>query len=638
MQVTLVIWRLFDNTKPFARAMAENVEIPVVLLKGDEPLERGVRAVRASCRVWFEGIGPLLRALAATPHSWRLPKACLRVGADEISGLPLPDLWSVVSDLIVPTQAAARAVRAVGQNHKDAGADTPPPGLIHVLEADPRRHILGTAVIGEDLTRLIRILLKQPGDLDRGMWKSITTAGDLCKGRVLLEGNPPEELREYLAQLRGLEVVTDTPEDTTMVNSIMFWHDTPVDLESPEARRCRTRLAPGGTVVVITPTTLTPRGPEDDIRQENEEPLQVLEQTPGRGDGGPTVVSPTPPEPDPASVFVRPVEPLVTVVVPVYNDAHRVGRAIRSLQQQTWRDLEILVVDDGSTDGTADAVAKHLNDPRVRYLYKPHTGRPGTRNMGVQEARGVYIAWQDSDDESLANRIRKQVEAIRQNPAVDIVHTDGFIFRPDGTLYGRRRNQSFTAEEFPRLLMAGFSSICPILNTTAMIRRALYQRVGLYDPEFLRSQDYDFFIRTAMADNVVYCHVPLALVKVYANEFCETRRGLATEFYTRLTLKMIEFFGPERLMTTVARDLHISSDLAMAEYLVPVVKNLGLSPGDTLYEETLRYLERASRSQGAEDRREAFRLLSVVARVGGNERLAEHYLEESRNAAAVSAM
>jgi hypothetical protein len=638
MQVTLVIWRLFDNTKPFARAMAENVGIPVVLLKGDEALERGVRAVRASRRVWFEGIGPLLRALAATPRSWRLPKACLRVGADEISGLPLPDLWSVVSDLIVPTQAAARAVRAAAQNHKDAGADTPPPGLIHVLEADPRRHILGTAVIGEDLTRLVRILLKQPGDLDRGMWKSITMAGDLCKGRVLLEGNPPEELREYLAHLRGLEVVTDTPEDTTMVDSIMFWHDTPVDLESAEARRCHTRLAPGGTVVVVAPATLTPRGPEDDARQENEEPLQVLEQTPGRGDGESLAGPPTPPEPDPASVFVRPVEPMVTVVVPVYNDAHRVGRAITSLQRQTWRDLEILVVDDGSTDETATVVAKHLNDPRVRYLYKPHTGRPGTRNMGVREARGAYVGWLGSDDESFPNRIQMQVEAIRQNPDIDIVYSDGFIFQPDGTLYERRRYQSFTAEEFPQLLMAGFSNVCPILDTTAVIRRDLYQRVGLYDTEFLRCQDYDFYIRTAMAGDVVYHHVPLALVKVHTHGLCPERREMATEFYTRLALKMIEFFGPERLMTTVARDLHISSDLAMAEYLVPLVEILALGPGNALYEETLRRLEQARCNGSPDDRREACRLLSVVVRVGGNERMAEQYLEESRNAAAVSAV
>ncbi|MCX5684767.1 MAG: glycosyltransferase, partial [Planctomycetota bacterium] len=313
-----------------------------------------------------------------------------------------------------------------------------------------------------------------------------------------------------------------------------------------------------------------------------------------------------------------------------------VGHCIASLRGQTWPHLEILVVDDGSTDGTAQAVAKHLDDPRVRYLYKAHSGRPGTRNLGVQEARGDYVGWLGSDDESFPNRIQLQAEAIQRNPAIDIVHGDGFIFRPDGNLHELRRYQPITAEVFPQMLMAGFSNVCPILDTTAVIRRRLYERLGLYNTDFLRCQDYDFYIRTAMAGDVVYHHVPLALVKVHTHALSPERRSLATAFYTRLILKMIEFFGPERLMGSAACDLHISPDLAMAEYIVPVVETLSLGPSDTLYQETLKYLERASLSPSPEDRREAYRLLSVVARVVGNEQLATYYLAESRNTLAAA--
>jgi GT2 family glycosyltransferase len=640
MQATLVISRLFDNTKPFARALAENIGLPVVLLKGDESLACGVRAMRTSRRVWFEGVGPFLHALVAAPHSWRLTKACLRVGFDEIPNLPLPGLWAVVSDLIVPNQTAARTVLSMDQKCRGAGADPPSPWRIHVLEADVRRHILGAAVVGEDLTRLVRIMSKPPGALCREAWKSVSLAADQCKGRVLLVGEPPEECREHLEQAYRLEVVPNSPEDTTTVDSIVFWHETPVDLDSPDARRCRMRLAPGGTVVFVTPASMNPHGLNiHNTTQDGEETLQVSGQTPlPRVDDEAPAAEDAADQPDAVPISVRTADPFVTVVIPVYNDAQRVGRAITSLRNQTWRDLEILVVDDGSTDDTARAVAKHLNDPRVQYLYKPHTGRPGTRNIGVREARGAYVGWLGSDDESLPNRIQKQVEAIQQNPAVDIVHTDGFIFRPDGSMHDLRRYQSFTAEEFPRLLMAGFSNVCPILDTTAVIRRELYQRLGLYDTAFLRCQDYDFYIRTAMAGDVVYCHVPLALVKVHTNASSDERRRLATEFYTRLALRMIEFFGPERLMDAAARDLHLSPDLVLAEYLVPVVEILDLGPGSALYEETLKHLERASRSRSPEDRREAFRLLSVVAHVGGDKSLAEHYLEESRNAVAASAV
>jgi hypothetical protein len=634
MQATLVISRLFDNTRPFARALAENIGIPVVLLMGDESLERGARAIRGSRRVWFEGVGPLLGALVAAPRSWQLPKACLRVGPDEVAGLPLPGLWSVVSDLIVPSRASAQAVRAIDQDRRSSDVGAPPPGRIHVVGSDPCRHIMGSATVGEDVTQLLRIAAKPPGDLGREVWKSIYMAGDLCKGRVLLSGDPPEELRSHLSGACALEIVTDTPTDTSLVDSIVFWSETPIDLKSSSALRCRLRLAPGGTVVIIAPKMITSQGANIDQAMQNpEEDLQVSSETAERGNTETApAAAPPPNESVTASISVRTAGPMVTVVVPVYNDADRVGRCISSLRGQTWRNMEILVIDDGSTDDTAQAVAKHLDDPRVRYLYKPHSGRPGTRNMGVQEARGDYVGWLGSDDEAFPNRIRLQAEAIQRNPAIDIVHGDGFIFRPDGNLHQLRRYQPITAENFPQLLMAGFSNICPILDTTAVIRRRLYERLGLYDTAFLRCQDYDFYIRTAMAGDVVYHHVPLALVKVQTHALSPERRSLATEFYTRLALKMIEFFGPERLMGSAACDLHISPDLAMAEYLVPVIETLGLNPGDTLYEETLKYLQRASLSRSPEDRREAYRLLSVVARIVGNERLATHYLEESRNA------
>ena len=94
MQVTLIVARFFDNTQGFVRAVAQHADAPVVLLKGDEDFERGARAIRFSHRVWFEGFGPLLARLLEAPRSWRLPRACLRVGEDEIDRLPLRDhVW-----------------------------------------------------------------------------------------------------------------------------------------------------------------------------------------------------------------------------------------------------------------------------------------------------------------------------------------------------------------------------------------------------------------------------------------------------------------------------------------------------------------------------------------------------------------
>jgi len=650
MQVTLIVARFFDNTQGFARAVAEHAGVPVVLLKGDEDFERGARAIRSSHRVWFEGFGPLLAQLLEAPRSWRLPRACLRVGEDEIDRLPLRDLRAVVSDLIVPSRRAALKVADAGGLDAADGVSM----RLHCFEADLRRYILGQVAPGEDVTRLVRLLLKPPGDLSRGAWRSIGLVGEACRRRVLLAGQAPQELQVHLTEACGLDVVDDDPADTSLVDSIVMWQEDPVDVCAAVSERCLSRLSQGGTVVCVSSEAPSRRGADAGLRV-LEAPVAVQPPAAGCPDapkGGdwtsrpaaparPSGVAPAAkaatvedsPWRDEASrpVRVKAQPPFVSVVVPVYNDADRVDVALWSLRRQAYRDLEILVVDDGSTDATARVVAKHLNDRRVRYLYKPHSGRPETRNLGVREARGTYVAWLGSDDESLPNRILKQVEAVRQDPAVDIVHTDGLIVRPDGVLHERRRYQAFTAQDFPRLLMAGFSGVCPILDTSAMIRRSLYDRIGPYDPAFLRCQDYDFYVRTAMAGDVRYCHVPLALVKVHQNPPSPEKSALMLDFYTRLALGMIEFFGPERLMDPAARDLHIPSCLAMAEYLAPIVVVLKVKPGHVLYEQTQRYLKQAMADAGPLDRADALRLLGAIREAAGEANLAGMYLVRSHH-------
>src|ERR1041385_7139241 len=104
--------------------------------------------------------------------------------------------------------------------------------------------------------------------------------------------------------------------------------------------------------------------------------------------------------------------PLVSVVLPTYQRAGTVGRAMRSVLAQTHSELELIVVDDGPDDGTADVVAR-INDPRVKYLRFPkRMGVSKARNVGVEAARGELIAFQDSDDEWLLDKLARQVEII----------------------------------------------------------------------------------------------------------------------------------------------------------------------------------------------------------------------------------
>ena len=111
----------------------------------------------------------------------------------------------------------------------------------------------------------------------------------------------------------------------------------------------------------------------------------------------------------PSPADAAPGTPPVSVVIPAYNRAATIGAAIESVLRQTWEDFELVVVDDGSTDGTLEA-ARRIADPRLRVIAAPHNmGAAGARNLGVAEARGTWIAFQDSDDEWLPEKLAKQM-------------------------------------------------------------------------------------------------------------------------------------------------------------------------------------------------------------------------------------
>ncbi|MBE3071139.1 MAG: glycosyltransferase [Planctomycetes bacterium] len=317
----------------------------------------------------------------------------------------------------------------------------------------------------------------------------------------------------------------------------------------------------------------------------------------------------------PCSVASEQDLPLVSAVVPVYNGADTVDRCLGSLRRQTYPNLEILVVDDGSTDDTRQRVAQYLDDRRVRYLYKAHSGRPETRNAGVRAAQGEFIAWLDADDEALPNRVGAQVEAARAAGGADVVHSDGFILNAEGTRLIRRRGRAFTAQELPALLMAGFASVCPILNTSAMIRRDLYDRIGLYDPAFARCQDYDFYCRCALPGDVRFVHVPVPLVKVYRAQADHGRLQTILNYYHRLARRLVEHFGEDALAGPLAQALHEPGTVAIARLLAATGQVFG-APGDhAVYADAERFLRKALALATGPAREDAEHLLDLVTRL-----------------------
>jgi glycosyltransferase involved in cell wall biosynthesis len=222
--------------------------------------------------------------------------------------------------------------------------------------------------------------------------------------------------------------------------------------------------------------------------------------------------------------------PLVSVIIPTFNRAHCVGRAIDSARTQTHQNPEIIVLDDGSTDDTRGLVARsYASDPRVRYFFHENRGVTATRNRGISLCRGDFVALLDSDDTWYSWKIELQLACLRDHSEIGMVWTDMEAIDPAGELVSRSylrtmysaydwfpRNehlfpQSFALGEIvPRLgpvvggrrLYTGqiFSQMIMgnlVHTSTVLLRRERLEKVRGFNEEFrISGEDYDFHLRT----------------------------------------------------------------------------------------------------------------------------------------------
>jgi glycosyltransferase involved in cell wall biosynthesis len=195
--------------------------------------------------------------------------------------------------------------------------------------------------------------------------------------------------------------------------------------------------------------------------------------------------------------------PRVSVLIGCWNNADTLERAARSILDGTLRDLELLIVDDGSTDETPELVSS-FDDARVRYVQLPHMGISRSLNAGLSEARAPLVAIQDADDWSEPERLERQVELLERRPEVAVVGTR--MHEVDEAGRPLEPRTAFTAGDVRPVLMR----FNPIPNSCACFRRQAALEVGGYDPDYLYAMDYDLWLRLAERHAVVTLDEPLA--------------------------------------------------------------------------------------------------------------------------------
>ncbi len=188
--------------------------------------------------------------------------------------------------------------------------------------------------------------------------------------------------------------------------------------------------------------------------------------------------------------------PIVSVIIPTYNRREYVQEAIDSVLAQTFTDYEIIVIDDGSTDGTGEALRARYRD-RIHYEWQENQGESVARNRGIELAKGKYIAFLDSDDRWLPEKLEKQVAYLDEHPGVGMVVCQAVVIDSDG--HPLASVPMLASNLAPEDLSLGALSIrCTIGNTSmVMCRQCTLSTVGGFDPEIRYGEDWDLYIRVS---------------------------------------------------------------------------------------------------------------------------------------------
>lgn len=184
--------------------------------------------------------------------------------------------------------------------------------------------------------------------------------------------------------------------------------------------------------------------------------------------------------------------PLVSVIVPTYNRANLLGRAIQSVLAQTYPHFELIIVDDGSSDNT-EAVVTRFDDPRIRYI-RHHKNRGGSaaRNTGIACARGEYVAFLDSDDEWLPEKLEKHLRVFHDDPDCGVVFSAHCEITSDGSsrVYRDQGPEGWIYEDLLVSAVVGTTS-------AVVVKRECFDTAGFFDERLPSCQDWDMWIRIA---------------------------------------------------------------------------------------------------------------------------------------------
>jgi glycosyltransferase involved in cell wall biosynthesis len=197
--------------------------------------------------------------------------------------------------------------------------------------------------------------------------------------------------------------------------------------------------------------------------------------------------------------------PKVSVIIPTYNSARFLPEAIESVLKQTFQDLEIIVVDDGSTDNTGEVVAPYLD--RITFSEIPNGGPARARNRAIRESSGEYVAFLDADDIWYPHKLERQMGVFSSNRQYGLVHGDASL--KNRTWFSNKKSRK-TGWVFSELL-----ENCFIILSSVVVKRDCLEKAGLFNKDFVPWEGYDLWLRIASGNQIGVVNAPLLLRRIH---------------------------------------------------------------------------------------------------------------------------
>lgn len=215
-------------------------------------------------------------------------------------------------------------------------------------------------------------------------------------------------------------------------------------------------------------------------------------------------------------------EPRISVVMPVYNGEQFLRAAIESILNQSYKNFEFIIVDDGSVDSTATIIQNYqADDPRITAVHLPtNSGLISALNLGLNQAKGEYIARADADDIYFPQRFERQLEVFEQNPNLALLGSSAYTIDADGQVKGEISVPSRSGLIKWRMIFGN-----PFIHSSMMMRKSVIAKYNFYTPGCDHAEDYDLWSRVCLREVVDNLQEPLMQYRIWGNSISLTKQS-----------------------------------------------------------------------------------------------------------------